>query len=462
MSSHMGSKSHQNGKRKNHDHHHDAGPHPGNGRPVAYQMAQATVSMSRTGFNKFPSDAIPSNALGISTQFDTRWPGSLVDTLQETSLEITILNNDGANVATFTDPSIWFPRIEVLSNGAVADVVLYDIMFYIDKMTRVSDEERAQYAKGNIYNPVTDRSYGNDTHSYYWNNTGATHDHVVSQYQLRNYDASLNLTAPASGTIVVRAKYKTFLSDSKLFFPVLKVEPRLRIYTGNNIQTTTSAAVNTTPTLVSVNSYLRGTIYDDSVRRELMKNYNNRVSLTRTIVYERQTFALQINSGVQVSDQLLTAITGTYAWLFLIVTEAAPQQNQLYSDYLAASANGTFWKKLSDLTLLDSNQRPWNFTNIPTDYISNEIWGDHWKSSMPFEKEIYLIPFSECCQLTRDRGVDNGSLYLDGNWTLRFTPQTVATYNAIPANMNVTVIVLAARVCHFSQTPGGGVLFERT
>lgn len=459
----MGRNNKKTGKRKNHDQHNDSGPHPSNGRPVAYQMAQSTVAMSRTGFNKFPSDAIPANALGISTQFDTRWPGSLVDSLQETSLEITILNNSNANVATFTDPSVWFPRIEVLSNGAVADVVLYDIMFYVDKMTRVSDEQRAQYANGNIYNPVTFRSYGNEPTSRFPadDNPADAPTHIISQYQLHNYDASLNLVAAASSTIVVRAKYKTFLTDAKIFFPALSVEPRLRIYTGNNIQTTTSAAVATTPTLVSINTYLRGTIYDPDVRAQLYRNYMSRVSLTRTVVYERQTFALQINSGVQVTDQLLTAITGTYSWLFVIVSQAAPSQNQLYSDYDAAAGNGAFWKKLSDITLLDSNQRPWNFTNIPTSYLQNEVWGDHWQSAMTFEKEIYLIPFSECCQLTRDKGVDNGTMYFDGNWTLRFTPQTIATYNAIPANMSVTLIVLGARVCTFSQLPKGGVSFTR-
>lgn len=453
------------GQKRNHDKHPDLALHPGTGKPVVFQAAQALVTCSRTGFNKFPSDAIPANALGISTQFDTRWPGALVDILQETSVEITILNNDAA-IATFVDPSVWFPRIEILSNGAVADVVLYDIMFYIDKMTRISDLERAQYANGNIYNPVTDRAIGVDPLSYHIDPTqtggGAVlaPTHTDSQYQLHNYDASLNLTAAPGATLVVRAKYRNFLADSLYYFPVSQTEPRLRFYTGNNIQTTHSAGIATVPTLVSVNTYLRGTMLDPDIRANLTQQYNNRVSMTRTIVYERQTFALNITDGIQVSDQLLTAITGTYAWLFVIVSESAPTQEKLYSDYRAS--NRAIWKKLSDITLLDSNQRPWNFTNIPTSYLNNEVWGDHWKSAMTFEKEIYLVPFSECCQLTRDRGVDNGTMYLDGNWTLRFTPQNVLTYNPIAVPQAAQLIVLGARVCHFSQTPRGGVSFERS
>ena len=172
--------------------------------------------------------------------------------------------------------------------------------------------------------------------------------------------------------------------------------------------------------------------------------------------------ALGYITGVQLTDQLLTALTGRYNWLWVILSQAAPSQNQIYSDYQAKDpTNGPYWKKLQDITLLDSNQRPWNFTNIPELYINSEVYGDHWRSAIPFEKELNLIPFSTCCQLTRKKGTDLGTMYLDGNWTLRMTPITNGV-NSITAAMQAELIVLGSRVCYFSQTIGGGVEFQRS
>lgn len=432
-----------------HDLHSTAGS-IGNHR-AGFQMGQTTASFSRMGFNRFPSDAIPANALGVATQFDTRWPGALVHTLLKASLEITIQNPSTTDEMQLVDPSIWFPRIEVMSNGAVADCVIYDIMWWISKMTIISDEERAQYSTGNIYNPETDRDVSGI---------------AMTQYKLHNYDPPTTYlyTIPISGTLVVYAEFRTFLTDSKFFFPVSTVEPRLRIYTGNNLQTVASAAANTsTPNLLTVFTYLRGLIYDSGVLSDLTSRYNARMSTTRCIIYERQTFTIPINSGQEVTDQLLTAITGQYAWLFVIVSQAGALQNQIYSDWEAHdTTNGAYWKKLQDITLLDSNQRPWNFVKIPVQYINSDIYGDHFKSAIPFEKELNLIPFSNCCQLAQRTGKANGQMYMDGNWTLRFTPISNPPDNTIPVGgMNVQLIVLAARICYFSQTPGGGVQFTR-
>src|SRR5690606_15626092 len=82
---------------------------------TTYQPGQGSVSLGYHAFNKFPSDNIPSDAFGIPTQFDTRWPAALVHSLRESSLEITIRNPDPVNAMALCDPSVWFPRIEVLS-----------------------------------------------------------------------------------------------------------------------------------------------------------------------------------------------------------------------------------------------------------------------------------------------------------------------------------------------------------
>lgn len=424
---------------KAHDQHTD-----GMSGNTAYQPGQGEVTFGTQKFNKFPSDNIPANAFGISTQFDTRWPGALVDSLRETSMEITI-QNPSLLLASLVDPSVWFPRMEVLSNGANTDIVLYDIMYYVDKESTISDEERAQFAYGNIYNPNTARL-----------DTG-----VGAPYSFHNYEPSTTFSIVAGGTLTIYAKYKTFLTDSKFFFPSSSVEPRIRVYTGNNIQTTTSLAFASTMTLISVNTFLRGVGYDSDVRRNLTQKYLQRTSITRCIVYERQTFSLLITSAQETTDSLLTALTGRYAWLMVILSQASPTQDNLYSSYASRDiVNGPYWKRLQDITLLDSNQNPWQFVKIPVPYLKNEVWGDHWRSALQLEKQIVCIPFSTCCQASRMRGADLGSKFLDGNWTLRFTPIQDAI-DVITPGMAAELIVLGARCALFSQTPGGGVNFRR-
>ena len=445
---------------------HDSMGVSASGQRNNFKSGQGSVSMSREGFNKYPSDNIPANAFGISTQFDCRLVGAPVHTLKHIEHEITILNSDPANNNLIPcDPSVWFSRIEFMSNGAVADVVMYENEFYIDKMCRIDDLEIAQYSLGRIYNPTTVRDVGGAAPA------------PTSRYRLHNYDTpwsysenvgvggpSPDWTIAQNQTKVVYVDYHSFLTDAHLFMPALTVEPRIRFYTGNSVyQTTSPSQVN--PTLISVNTYMRGTIYDPSVMQRLKKMYMSRTSTTRCITYERQTIATSITSGAESQDKQLTALQGRYAYMFFMLTQTPYAQNQIYSDFSAkdtsVNANGTYWKAVQDVTLLDSNQTPWNFVKIPAAYLKNSVWGDHFKSALTFEKEIILFPFSTCCQITQDHGTDLGSMQFDGNWTLRFTPISVAPDNIITAGMAATIILVAARYSEFSQIPGGKVLFTK-
>jgi hypothetical protein len=207
---------------------------------------------------------------------------------------------------------------------------------------------------------------------------------------------------------------------------------------------------------------MRGTIYDPSVMQRLKMKYQARTSTTRCITYERQTIATTITSGAESQDKQLTALQGRYAYMFFMLSQTPYLQNNIYSDWSSSDGtNGAYWKPCQDVTLLDSNQNPWNFVKVPTAYLKGSVWGDHFKSAMPFEKEIILFPFSTCCQITQDHGTDLGSMQFDGNWTLRFTPISVAPDNIITAGMAATIILIAARYSEFSQTPGGKVLFTK-
>lgn len=419
------------------------------------RVGQNSIAMSHTWFNKFPSDTLPTNAFTISTQFDTRWPASLVHTLENATVELTIQSASTSAITTLCHPSIWFPRIEVMSNGSASDCVLYDIMWYIKAMTGISDEARAQKAEVQWYNPNTARLVDGTT--------------VTSVYKLTNYDTPavpmFELAASSTAAIaVVYAEFRTFLTESKLFFPSLMVEPRLRFYTGNNI-TTKGSAVTTSPNLLTVNTFLRGTVYGADVLTNLIGKYSRRSSISRVLVYERQTFSLNITSGQTTNDLLLTALSGTYAYLLIILTQYPFSQDQTYSSWAAAdSTNGAFWKQITKVNLFDANQNAYNFTDVNSNYYKFNVWPSHWQSALPFEKEIVMIPFTDCAQVAQDKGCDLGDQYMDGNWILRFTPQSAAvntTDNIITAGMSAQCIVLGARVCTFTQLANGGVLFNR-
>lgn len=411
---------------------------------VAWKGTSGHVSYANEGFNRFPSDNLPQNTFAENTQFDTRWVGAMVHQLKNVCVQIKVMNSDGANAMTFCDPSVWFPRIEVLSNGANVDYVIYDIMFYVDKMVDVTDEKRGQKYLGNIYNPYVFRN-----------------DVTSTPYQWVNYEPSTNFKLASGATFDVYGEYPTIMTDANLFFPVLKVEPRIRWYTGNQIQTIGSAAAATTPTLISVITYMRGWNFDDSTLNELMYKFSKRTSITRNIIYERQTFSFQVTAGSETTDSLLTALTGEYAWLFVILSKASPAQDNLYSSYASKDGTtGVYWKKLADVTLLDGNQNPINFVKMPVNYIQSNQWPDHWHSALPQEKEITFLPFASDCGTFRRSGSDTGSRYMDGNFVLRFTPVSV-TNNTITANMPVELIVLAARVSTFAQMPNGQVEFRR-
>ena len=414
------------------------GSHTSNvGGNVVYQDGQATVQMAQSAFNKFPSDNIPANALGIATQFDARWPGALVHSLRDHCEEIIIQNSDAVNALVLVHPSIWFPRMEILSNGANTDLVIYDIMFYIETMMNVTDDTRAKKYKGEIYNPFVYRDPVATTNTYSW----------------ENYDTSPTFSVPASGSVRVFAKYRNFLVDSKYFFSnvIGKEEPRIRHYTGNNIQANNGQTQASTPVLVSLTTHLRGLIYDDIVYAQMCLSWSAKTAVTRTICYERQTFSFFVNPNVETTDNLLTAMTGKYAWMFVILSQAAPTRNQIYSDWNAADVtNGAYWKELVDVTLLDSNQKPWQYVKIPAQYLKQNVMGDHWDSAIWQEKEILCLPFSTNCGVQRETGQDLGSKYMNGNWTLRFTP-TTSTNNVVGSSMAIELIVLGARCSVFTQ-----------
>lgn len=427
--------------------------HPNNkGNGTSIRAGQNAVAMSHTWFNKFPSDTLPQNAFSISTQFDTRWPGSLVHTLEHASVELTIQNSSAAAIASLCHPSVWFPRIEVMSNGSASDCVLYDIMWYAKAMTGISDEVRSQKAPVEFFNPQTARQVDGTT--------------ITSVYELTNYDtpAVPMFQLAASATGVIYAEYRTFMTEAKLFFPSLTVEPRLRFYTGNNILTKSSAATSA-PNLITVNTFIRGTVYGSDVLSSLIAKYSRRSSITRVLVYERQTLSLNLTSGQTTNDLLLTALSGTYAYLLVIVTQYPFAQDQTYSSWAAKDpTNGAFWKQITKVNLFDANQNAYNFTDVNSLYYKFNVWPAHWQSALPFEKEIVMIPFTDCAQLAQDKGVDLGDQYMDGNWILRFTPQSAAvnaTDNIITAGMAAQCIVLGARVCTFTQLGNGGVLFNR-
>ncbi len=405
---------------------------------------------SRESWNIFPVDNLVPSAFDPSapSQMDIRIVGAPTHTLKDITFEITLQNTTG-NIMTLSHPSTWFSRLEIMSDGVTTDETVYPVQHYLDAMLDVTDEERADFSRTMHYNPITDRSYTN------------------TSYECRNYDSpsTAEFQIPANSSKRFYFKLSHFLQDVDLFLLSLNAEPRLRFYTGNQLQTTTSAAYLASaasfPTLTQFNIYNRGTLYKGSIAAMLAKRYSSRKSATRILTHERQTYSQTITSGTECADILLTGLNGQYAYLVVIVSEVGLKQNEIYSDHLtaAARANGATWKKLYDITLLDSNQTALNKNKMSVEYLQNNVFPHHFNSAITYEKELIVIPFAESCRLAKH--YDCGSMTMDGNWVLRFTPTSIPTYNVIPASLAVEVAVYGYRYGEFAQLPGGGVSFSK-
>lgn len=322
-------------------------------------------------------------------------------------LNMVVQNTSSTNPALLLPMPYVINRVEIQMNGGqnVETIYSQNIMTTTINST---DEINANRAISEGYDPAT---YGPD-------GTG------ILASSSRSYNMPLH----------------SFLS--KLFFPVV-ASCKLRIYFNGGSSVLTSASVATASNLImqSFNIYLQGRCYAPHIVNMLIQRYRQATHISRGIIRRYQLINLgATTAGVQLS-QTLSAFTGTFVYLrCLLLATGATQENQLPNNFKA-------WQNIS---LINSAGTPWSFQNIPQDLI-RYVWNPSKYNSKAttvvnqLELDFAADPYASFKQMK-----DTGSLFMDGRYLLKPTPNVTAAGG-------LDLIVCSLQECLVCVNPNGSV-----
>lgn len=231
---------------------------------------------------------------------------------------------------------------------------------------------------------------------------------------------------------------------TQCFGPILKqnnFKVRVHFNQGNALvasfggASTIANLVFGTPTL-----YVQGRVYGRKTLDKLMNEYRKAPHIARTIIRREQMINMgSVTAGVQYS-QLLGSLTGAMSTLRVTLV-----------DYNSASPATKFaYKQLNNLTLLDSAGKPWSFQGLPDSLLRQQVMCSKYDTVIDSNNFLYELPLGRDPLKTFQSNVSSGSLYMDGRWTLKFTP------TANSANV-VSLYVNAHEYCAVRQNPTGSI-----
>lgn len=400
------------------------------------------VKEQRMNWNKYPSETLPPSFFSTSNQVDVKITSAPVDYIDDFYFEITISNPNAANDMILVHPAYWFNRIECLLNGGQSEDQRFDDQLYLDYVLNLTDEQRMRGALGSNYNYDYTR--------------------LAHRYRNHSYDApkDANFSIPAASSKTFRIRYKSIWHDARPFLPATMVETRFRIYSGQSqLQDPNSPAFGLLPPqILSLNALFYGPQFSSRVRESLTNAYRSRVSSSPCIAWERQILGMpNLNSGVETTDQVLTSLNGKFAALGAFLRPVGTVGVARYSDFDAGLANGASWKYFQNVTLNDSNGNPIGYTRTEGNFLYFNVFPHLVESAFTFEKNFCVIPFCSNLKAFMLRGIDSGSMMLDGSFTFRFTPLTDPVWpadNSIAANMNCELVIMGFRYAEVRQVPG--------
>ena len=429
-------------------HRHDRHKHHVNaeGTPIRSGSSGLYRALERPNEVQFGADQLPSNAFAATGSFfDIQITGAGVDYLDQTILQYGIFNPAPGSMRLV--PSPWhFDRIELMYNGSQVDDTIYPEQAYLDQIVHFGIAEKYGYLK--------------DMNFRVNFNTTA----LANRFQKDDYDhpslGDFNEVWGPSETKTLFYPIFWSATQTNIFLPAKKVNPRFRFYTAVNPQTNTSGALATNPVLSQVQMIIHGPVFSPSVRQNLHKQYSTsgKDSISRTFSHERQIIDVVLNSGIESADQSLTALNGQFINMFYFTRLTTALREELYS---AGGAPTPTWFGMSDVTLLDSSGNPVGYNREPWQWHNGKRWYDQFPECfVNLEKCIASWNFAKDPLLSVMTGANTGGLYLDGNFVFRFTPLSLPN-NTIPAGTNAQLIMVCWRYAQLTQTKMGGLVFKK-
>lgn len=247
---------------------------------------------------------------------------------------------------------------------------------------------------------------------------------------------------PAGTTRKYSLPIHSFLTQC--FGPILKQNNfKVRVYfnQGNAlIASFAGAATIANVVFGTATLYVQGRVYGRKTLDKLVEEYRKAPHIARTIIRRQQIINMgSVSAGVQYS-QLLGSLTGAMSTLRVTLV-----------DYNSASPATAFsYKQLNDLTLLDSAGKPWSFQSMPDSLLRQQVLCSKYDSVIDSHNFLYELPLGRDPLKTFQSNVSSGSLYMDGRWTLKFTP------TANSANV-VSLYVNAHEYAAVKQLPSGAI-----
>lgn len=247
---------------------------------------------------------------------------------------------------------------------------------------------------------------------------------------------------PAGTTRKYSIPIHSFLTQC--FGPILKQNNfKVRVYfnQGNALVASFAGAATIANVVFGTATlYVQGRVYGRKTLEKLMDEYRKAPHIARTIIRRQQIINMgSVSAGVQYS-QLLGSLTGSMSTLRVTLV-----------DYNSASPATAFaYKQLNDLTLLDSAGKPWSFQSMPDALLRQQVLCSKYDTVIDSHNFLYELPLGRDPLKTFQSNVSSGSLYMDGRWTLKFTP------TANSANV-VSLYVNAHEYCAVRQNPNGSI-----
>lgn len=426
---------------------HDVLASVNNGTQVNTTLDDLRRYGARINWTQITPENIPASAFKQNdVPIDFLIPKAGVHTLKEIYFVMNLRNTDVTvnNTLGLPGSDFLFSRIEEWADGAGASNTIYpEIAWSIRGYNE--GVEKALYSGLNIgyqNDPMTVSTLGaayvqNQNVQQYYDHNGLTQNAL---------DTGFVLTSPANGfnTKTLYYSCKLCLTAAKLFLGAIIRQPKIRLYCKQDPWLPQAvggggppAAVTGSLSLDNMSAYMFGNLYAPNVFSSLLSTYKSRPTVSRTMVFERQMFPLNVTTNALTGSIPLTNFTGQYSALILMLRHAVT--NFAYKQFENDNANGL--QEINAVTLFDSGGDPITFQQFPTAILKRLLPGKSMVSWFPESKRIYLFPFTMAAAESLIDNANYGGIQIDSAYNLQILP------NVTDANTQLMVMGVRYGAC---------------
>lgn len=366
-----------------------------------YSGALLTIAESlykideRLDIRRIPPAISPTYAsVFVQNQYrvDFEIPNDGINQASDFLIEMTLTNSSGADIGI---PPMQFAidHIDLLADGSNASNTYYPEQLYLIEYME-DDPVRAVYAGKNM---------------------GAENDFSLTAINGVDtlYSEESNLINGATRTY--RMRFKNPFNAAKLYLPSIREKPRFAVYFSNTFQN--SGAV---PVVSDMNLTIIGRIFSGETKVTLDSIYTTAAVAQKVLYYNRYIKNMALTSGQRTENITLSGLSGTTHAMIMIIRDVASSGTNRYKNAgLCAVSSSTLYAPGGNL---------WGFEQMSTDYLRLVFPMYHSNSLFFASRTFYPFVFSSNFRATLETGIDSGSVFLNDDWNIRFTPsETFAT-----------------------------------